>query len=104
MTIPELFEKRYGPRIRWAAGVVIVLGGLLNMGVFLRITGEFLVLVCGFDSEVPGNRDDRSVAVLCDLHGARRHALRVGDGLLAVHRDECRPDRRDDFNPRQYRL
>jgi SSS family solute:Na+ symporter len=49
MTIPELFENRYGPRIRWAAGVVIVLGGLLNMGVFLRITGEFLVLVCGFD-------------------------------------------------------
>jgi len=49
MTIPELFEKRFGPRIRWAAGVVIVLGGLLNMGVFLRITGEFLVLVGGFD-------------------------------------------------------
>jgi solute:Na+ symporter, SSS family len=49
MTIPELFEKRFGPRIRWAAGVVIVLGGLLNMGVFLRITGEFLVLVCGID-------------------------------------------------------
>ena len=36
MTIPELFEKQFGPRIRWAAGVVIVLGGLLNMGVFLR--------------------------------------------------------------------
>ena len=51
MTIPELFERRYGPRIRWAAGVVIVLGGLLNMGVFLRITGEFLVLVCGFKME-----------------------------------------------------
>ena len=49
MTIPELFEKRFGPRIRWGAGVVIVLGGLLNMGVFLRITGEFLVLVGGFD-------------------------------------------------------
>lgn len=49
MTIPELFEHRYGPRVRWAAGVVIVLGGLLNMGVFLRITGEFLVLVGGFD-------------------------------------------------------
>ena len=49
MTIPELFEKRFGPRVRWAAGVVIVLGGLLNMGVFLRTGGEFLVLVCGFD-------------------------------------------------------
>lgn len=49
MTIPELFEKKFGPRVRWAAGVVIVLGGLLNMGVFLRIGGEFLVLVTGFD-------------------------------------------------------
>ncbi|HWI57252.1 MAG TPA: sodium:solute symporter family protein [Bacillota bacterium] len=49
MTIPELFEHQFGPRIRWAAGVVIVLGGLLNMGVFLRTGGEFLVLVCGFN-------------------------------------------------------
>jgi SSS family solute:Na+ symporter len=51
MTIPELFERRFGPRIRWAAGVVIVLGGLLNMGVFLRMGGEFLVTVCGFDAK-----------------------------------------------------
>jgi len=49
MTIPELFEKRFGGRIRWLAGVVIVLGGLLNMGVFLRMGGEFLVQVCNFD-------------------------------------------------------
>jgi SSS family solute:Na+ symporter len=49
MTIPELLERRFGPRVRWAAGLVIVLGGLLNMGVFLRIGGEFLVLVCGLD-------------------------------------------------------
>ena len=49
MTIPEMFDRRFGPRIRWSAGVVIVLGGLLNMGVFLRTGGEFLVLVCGFD-------------------------------------------------------
>lgn len=49
MTIPELFQKRFGSRIRWLAGVVIVLGGLLNMGVFLRVGGEFLVLMTGFD-------------------------------------------------------
>lgn len=49
MTIPELFERRFGFRIRWAAGIVIMLGGLLNMGVFLRTGGEFLVQVCGFD-------------------------------------------------------
>ena len=36
VTIAELFEKRFGQRIRWASGVVIVLGGLLNMGMFLR--------------------------------------------------------------------
>ena len=49
MTIPELFERKYGPRVRWASGVVIVLGGLLNMGVFLRIGGDFLVSVSGLD-------------------------------------------------------
>jgi len=49
MTIPELFERRFGPRIRWLAGVVIALGGLLNMGIFLRVGGEFLVITVGFD-------------------------------------------------------
>src|SRR5437773_7253237 len=49
ITIPEMFEQRFGSRIRWASGVVIVLGGLLNMGVFLRTGGEFLVLVSGLD-------------------------------------------------------
>lgn len=50
LTIPELLDRHFGPQVRWAAGLVIVLGGLLNMGVFLRIGGEFLVLVCGLDS------------------------------------------------------
>src|SRR6185295_9752898 len=49
MTIPELLNQRFGPRVRWAAGVVIVLGGLLNMGVFLRTGGQFLVLVAGLN-------------------------------------------------------
>ncbi len=51
MTIPELFEKKFGPRIRWASGVVIVLGGLLNMGVFLRTGGDFLVSVSGMNPD-----------------------------------------------------
>ena len=38
---------RPGSKVRWAAGVVIVLGGLLNMGMFLRMGGDFLVQVCG---------------------------------------------------------
>ena len=51
VTIPQLLDQRFGPRVRWAAGIVIVLGGLLNMGVFLRIGGEFLVLVCGLGGD-----------------------------------------------------
>lgn len=49
MTIPELFQHRFGSKVRWLAGVVIVLGGLLNMGVFLRMGGDFLVNTCGLD-------------------------------------------------------
>lgn len=55
MTLPELFEHRFGPRVRWASGVVIVLGGLLNMGVFLRTGGEFLVEVAGLGAADPGS-------------------------------------------------
>lgn len=51
ITIPELFEKRYGKRVRWLAGLVVVLGGVLNMGIFLRLGGEFLVHVIGFPIE-----------------------------------------------------
>ncbi len=47
ITIAELFQRRFGPRIRWWSGLGIVLGGLLNMGVFLRQGGDFLVTVCG---------------------------------------------------------
>jgi SSS family solute:Na+ symporter len=47
MTIPELFEKRFSPRVRWLAGLFVVLGGLLNMGIFLRLGGEFLVFATG---------------------------------------------------------
>ena len=47
MTIPELFEKRFSKKVRWLAGLFVVLGGLLNMGIFLRLGGEFLVWSTG---------------------------------------------------------
>ncbi len=50
ITLPELYENKFGARVRWASGVVIVLGGLLNMGVFLRQAGNFLTVVCGFET------------------------------------------------------
>jgi len=47
MTIPELFQRRFGTKVRWLAGLFVVLGGLLNMGIFLRLGGEFLVAATG---------------------------------------------------------
>src|SRR5258706_165364 len=47
MTIPELFQKRFGTKVRWLAGLFVVMGGLLNMGIFLRLGGEFLVSATG---------------------------------------------------------
>lgn len=69
MTIPELFDKRYGRSIRWLAGVVIVLGGLLNMGVFLRTGGEFLVLVCNLSPalEIAGHQVDTILVMMTIL-------------------------------------
>ena len=57
MTIPELFERTFGVRVRWLAGVVIVLGGLLNMGVFLRMGGDFLVTVTGMGGSSPAQQE-----------------------------------------------
>ena len=49
VTIPELLEKKFGKNIRWASGVVIVIGGLLNMGLFLRQAGSFLSITIGIN-------------------------------------------------------
>jgi solute:Na+ symporter, SSS family len=51
ITIPELFEKRFGKGVRWLAGLFVVLGGVLNMGIFLRLGGEFLVSVTGLPKD-----------------------------------------------------
>ena len=46
MTIPEYFEARYSRRLRVLTGVLVATGGILNMGVFLKIEGTFLSIVC----------------------------------------------------------
>src|SRR5207247_10862638 len=37
----------FGKGVRWLAGLFVALGGVLNMGIFLRLGGEFLVNVTG---------------------------------------------------------
>jgi solute:Na+ symporter, SSS family len=47
MTVPEFFEVRYSRGLRLVTGIVVALGGILNMGVFLKIEGEFLTVISG---------------------------------------------------------
>ena len=54
MTLPELFEKRYSKGVRWLAGVFVAAGGILNMGIFLKLGGQFLVAVTGLDKPGAG--------------------------------------------------
>lgn len=49
MTVPEYFEMRYSRGLRLLTGVLVALGGVLNMGVFLKIEGQFLVIVGGLN-------------------------------------------------------
>ena len=48
MTIPEYYERRYGRRVRLLGGTILFLGGVLNMGIFLKFDGIFLSEVMGF--------------------------------------------------------
>ena len=47
MTVPEYFEVRYSRRLRVLTGVLVAIGGILNMGVFLKVEGTFLTLITG---------------------------------------------------------
>src|SRR6267378_579061 len=37
MTVPEYFERKYSRGLRLLAGILVATGGILNMGVFLKI-------------------------------------------------------------------
>ena len=48
MTIPEYYELRYSRKVRLLGGIILFLGGVLNMGIFLKFDGIFLSEVMGF--------------------------------------------------------
>ena len=48
MTVPEFYELRYSRSVRLLGGLILFLGGVLNMGIFLKFDGIFLSEVMGF--------------------------------------------------------
>ena len=85
ITIPELFQKRFGSHVRWLAGVVIVLGGLLNMGVFLRTGGDFLVLVCNISPTITiGGHEIETIVVMMTVLLIGVATYTILGGMLSV--------------------
>jgi SSS family solute:Na+ symporter len=54
LTVPEYFERRYGRGVRVLAGVLMALGGSLNLGIFPIIEARFLAIVTGIPSRYLG--------------------------------------------------
>ena len=51
LTIPEFYEKRFSKNVRVLGAVLLVLAGVLNMGLFLKMGSLFIVGVTGLASE-----------------------------------------------------
>jgi SSS family solute:Na+ symporter len=47
VTIPEFYELRFGKGVRLLGGILLFLGGVLNMGIFLKMDGLFLTQTMG---------------------------------------------------------
>ena len=47
LTIPEYYGKRYGQDVRVFGAIVMALGGILNMGLFLKVASLFIVALMG---------------------------------------------------------
>lgn len=56
MTVPEFYELRYSRSARILGGFILFIGGVLNMGIFLKLDGIFLSHAMGFE--------DNAVAVI----------------------------------------
>lgn len=50
MTIPEFYEKRFGKKVRIVGGIILALGGILNMGLFLQAGARFMMGVTGYSN------------------------------------------------------
>lgn len=50
MTIPEFYGMRFGRNVRIVGGIILALGGILNMGLFLQAGARFMMGVTGYSN------------------------------------------------------
>lgn len=53
MTLAQFFEMRYTRRFRIFAGMLCLISGVLNYGIFPQITANFFMHFCGFPDLIP---------------------------------------------------
>ncbi len=51
LTIPEYYGRRYGKRTQILGGIILAGGGILNMGLFLKVGSMFIVAVTGLSHD-----------------------------------------------------
>lgn len=51
LTIPEYYERRFDRSTRVLGGTILAVGGILNMGLFLKIGSMFIVGITGLPSD-----------------------------------------------------
>ena len=51
-SIPEYYEVRFGKRVRIIGAVMLCLGGILNMGLFLKVGAIFVQTIFGLDDSM----------------------------------------------------
>lgn len=51
LTIPEFYEKRFDRKTRILGGIMLAFGGILNMGLFLKVGSMFIVGITGMSAE-----------------------------------------------------
>ena len=50
MTIPEFYERRFDRKTRVLGGIMMAFGGILNMGLFLKVGSMFIVGITGMSA------------------------------------------------------
>lgn len=81
-TIPEYFERRFNSRVRVTAGVICVVAGVLNMGLFPKMGATFITWVSGMGGA--GGSAEITVNVITSLLILLVLAYTVLGGMVAV--------------------
>ncbi|MDA0750553.1 MAG: sodium:solute symporter family protein [Verrucomicrobia bacterium] len=78
LTIPEFYERRFDRKTRILGGVMLAFGGILNMGLFLKVGSMFVVGITGM------SQDSRALPAVMTVLLALVLVYTVMGGMISV--------------------